>query len=120
MLELFRNPWVRGVGSAAGIAVTLAVATHFIRKREDKAAAVVEPISEADRKQRAQLEGDIKHLVHLMTKQREKRPMFLTSDHSLRVRHLNNKIMYSYVSIPKLEEILTEIKTIYDGAEKRT
>lgn len=120
MLELFRNPWVKSIGTAAGIAVTLAVATHLIRRHEDKPAVNETPVSDADKKQRTKLEGDIKHLVHLMTKQREKRPMFLTSDHSLRVRYLNNKIMYSYVSIPKLEEILTEIKAIYDGAEKRT
>jgi hypothetical protein len=120
MLELIRNPWVRGIGSAAGIAITLAVVTHFIARREKGSKLVSEPISEADAQQRRELEGSIKHLINLMTKQREKRPMFLTSEHSLRVRYLSNKVTYNYVDIPTLSAMLTEIKEIYDGAEKRT
>jgi len=120
MLVFVRNPWVQGIATASGIAATLAVASYFILKSEKKIASEPSPVSEADRKQRAELEGNIKHLLHLMSKQREKRPMFLTSEQALRVRYLTNKISYSYVNIPMLEEIQIEIKNIYDSAEKRT
>ena len=119
MLQILTNPYLRNSLIGTGVIAGITMIVVGVHKSKEKA-VVTPPLNEADAKQRNKLEGEIKFLYLLISKQQEKRPMFLTSDHALRVRHLHSKIQYSYVSIPDLETILAEIKTIYDGAEKRT
>lgn len=122
MLAILNNQLVRTVAAATVGVVTVGLLGTYVAKRlnESKKAAAESHVSSADREQRQKLTDEIKFLSGLMAKQREKRPMFLNSGDALRTRYLIDKVTYSYVGMPELETILVEIKSIYDGAEKRT
>ena len=108
---------------AAGVAATAVtgVAIYFTSRiiLTGRAEPATAALPEGEAKEIAQMRDDISYLLRLLALQTEKRPMFLTSTDALRVRAIRLSWSSTH-SAAELTEMLTTLKAIYDGAEKRT